>query len=146
MTPNPVTIGENETIGRAAEILITTHYVNLPVIRENGQIAGLFGVYDLFALLVPRIAVVGDLIPNLRFVSDDVGELREKFAEIRDQPVHRAMNREPVTVFADTPIIESVRLFCRNHMTIPVLEPGTRRLVGIISYWDAARAIMGAKG
>jgi CBS domain-containing protein len=144
MTPDPVTVREQDTIGRAAEVLVAGRFINLPVIAEGGRLVGLFGIYDLLALLVPRIAVVGDLLPNLRFVGDDVGELRQKFAEVRDSPVHRAMNREPVTVTTDTPIIEAVRLFCRSHMSIPVIEPGTRRLVGMISYWDAARAVMGA--
>jgi CBS domain-containing protein len=104
---------------------------------------GLFGIYDLLALLVPRIAVVGDMIPNLRFLSDDIGALRTRYAEIRDQPVERAMNREPVVVYPDTPLIEAIRIFCRNHMTIPVVARESGRLCGVISYWDAARTILG---
>jgi CBS domain-containing protein len=142
MTPDPVTVGEREPIGRAAEVLLGSKLINLPVIGEDGRLVGLFGIYDLLALLVPRIAVVGDLLPNLRFVGDDIRELRLKYADVRKNPVHRAMNREPVTVYTDTPIIEAVRLFCRNHMTIPVLDRETRRLAGMISYWDAARAVM----
>jgi CBS domain-containing protein len=49
-----------------------------------------------------------------------------------------------VRVYPDTPLIEAIRLFCRNHMTIPVVERGTDRLVGMISYWDAARHIVEA--
>jgi CBS domain-containing protein len=144
MTPDPVTVSEQDTIGRAAAVLVAGHFINLPVIGDGGSLVGLFGIYDLLALLVPRIAVVGDLLPNLRFVGDNVGELRQRFTEVENSPVHRAMNREPVTVYTDTPIIEAVRLFCRSHMSIPVLERGTRRLTGVISYWDAARAVMGA--
>jgi hypothetical protein len=39
-----------------------------------------------------------------------------------------------------------VRVFCRNHMTIPVVERSTEKLVGTISYWDAARHIVNAGG
>ena len=144
MTPDPVTIGEQETIGRAADVLVNGSFVNLPVVSGEGRLVGLFGVYDLLALLVPRIAVVGDLLPNLRFVADDIDELRQKFAEVSGKPVHRAMNREPVTVYTDTPIIEAVRLFCRSHVSIPVLERGSLRLAGMISHGDAARAVMAA--
>jgi CBS-domain-containing membrane protein len=142
MTANPRSVLESETIGHAAEQILERKYINLPVVDGEGRLVGLFGIYDLLALLVPRIAVVGDLIPNLRFMSDDLGELHEKFAGLRNAPIRQAANREPATVFPDTPIIEAVRLFCRNHMTIPVVERETRRLAGMISYWDAARAIM----
>lgn len=144
MTSDPLTVVEDDTVGRAAELLVAQQLINLPVLSNDGNLVGLFGIYDLLALLVPRIAVVGDLVPNLRFVADDIGELRSKYADIRNSPVRRAMNREPVTVYADTPVIEAVRLFCRNHMTIPVVEKGSRKLVGMISYWDAARAVMAA--
>ena len=141
MTRNPATVTENDAIGGAADLIIAQGYINLPVVAPDGSLVGLFGIYDLLALLVPRIAVVGDMIPNLRFLSDDMGELRDKFAELRKQPVHRAMNREPVTVHPDTPVIEAIRLFCRNHMTVPVVERNTGRLEGIITYWDTLRAL-----
>ena len=143
MTPNPKTVRDSETIGHAAEEIIAQRAINLPVVDAEGRLVGLFGIYDLLALLVPRVAVIGNLLPNLRFVGDDAGELQRKFAALKTSPVQRAVNREAVRVYPDTPLIEALRLFCRNHMTIPVVERDSGKLVGMISYWDAARAIMG---
>jgi CBS-domain-containing membrane protein len=89
--------------------------------------------------------VIGNLLPNLRFLSDDESELHRKFASLKDSPVRRAVNREAARVYPDTPSIEAIRLFCRGHMTIPVVERGTERLVGMISYWDTTRHIVGAE-
>jgi len=144
MTPNPRTVREDDTIGDAAREIIDHAYINLPVVDAQGRLVGLFGIYDLLALLVPRVAVIGNLLPNLRFLGDDVSEIQRKFTALRDNPVRRAVNREAVRVYPDTPLIEAIRLFCRNHMTIPVVERGTERVVGIISYWDAARKIVEA--
>jgi CBS-domain-containing membrane protein len=144
MTPNPRAVREEDTIGDAAREIIAHRYINLPVVDAQGRLVGLFGIYDLLALLVPRVAVIGNLLPNLRFLSDDISEIHQKFAGLRDNPVRRAVNREAVRVYPDTPLIEALRLFCRNHMTIPVVERGTERLVGMISYWDAARHIVEA--
>jgi len=144
MTPNPKAVREDDTIGAAAREIIDHTYINLPVVDAEGRLVGLFGVYDLLALLVPRVAVIGNLLPNLRFLGDDDTELQRKFATLRDSPVRRAVNREAARVYPDTPLIEAMRLFCRNHMTIPVVEHGTDKLVGMISYWDAARYIVGA--
>ncbi len=144
MSANPQAVREGDTIGEAAAKIIAHAYINLPVVDENGRLVGLFGIYDLLALLVPRVAVIGNLLPNIRFLKDDVSDLQQKYARLKESPVRRAVNREAVRVYPDTPLIEAVRLFCRNHMTIPVVERDTERLVGMISYWDAARLIAGA--
>ena len=144
MTRSPKAVREDDTIGHAAREIIAHNYINLPVIDVEGRLVGLFGIYDLLALLVPRVAVIGNLLPNLRFLSDDESELHRKFEKLCNNSVRRAVNREAVRVYPDTPLIEAIRLFCRNHMTIPVVERGTGKLVGMISYWDAARHIVSA--
>src|ERR1700680_1948842 len=131
MTRNPKAVREDDTIGEAAREIIERNYINLPVVDDEGRLVGLFGIYDLLALLVPRVAVIGNLLPNLRFLSDDETELYRKFASVRHSPVRRAVNREAPRVYPDTPLIEAIRLFCRSHMTIPVVERGTDRLVGM---------------
>jgi CBS-domain-containing membrane protein len=144
MTRNPISVREDETIGRAAKQILDHRYINLPVVDAEGRMVGLFGIYDLLGLLVPRVAVIGNLLPNLRFMSDDAGELHKKFALLKNNPVKRAVNREAPSVHPDTPVVEALRLFCRSHMTIPVVERDSGRLVGMVSYWDAAAAIVGA--
>lgn len=143
MTKNPVSVRESETIGEAARKIIDNRYINLPVVDADNRLVGLFGIYELLALLVPRVAVIGDLLPNLRFMSDDTSELHEKYAAVANNPVTRAVNRETLRVHPDTPIAEAIRLFCRNHTTLPVVEQGTGVLLGIISYWDVMRLIEG---
>jgi len=143
MTPNPKAVRESETIGRAAQEIVAQHAISVPVVDAEGRLVGLFGIYDLLALLVPRVAVIGNLLPNLRFVGDDPGELARNFAALKSSPMRHAVNREAALVYPDMPLIEALRLFGRNHMTIPVVERDSGKLVGMISYWDVARAIMG---
>ena len=145
MTRNPVWLREGDTIGHAARQIVEHHYINLPVVDMRGRLIGLFGIYDLLALLVPRVAVIGNLMPNLRFISEDLGELHRKFEAVKDNPVERAVNREAPCVRPDTPLAEAIRLFCANHMTIPVAERDTNQLVGMISYWDVAALLMGGR-
>jgi CBS-domain-containing membrane protein len=144
MTRNPRCVREDDTIGDATREILACNYINLPVVDAEGRFVGLFGIYDLLALLVPRVAVIGNLLPNLRFLSDDQSELHRKYESLKNNPVRRAVNREAARVYPDTPLIEAIRLFCRNHMTIPVIERGSDRLIGMISYWDAAKHIVDA--
>lgn len=144
MTPHPHSVRANDTVGRASDDLIAHRHINVPVVDEAGRLVGLFGLHDFLALLVPRIAMVGDLVPNLRFLSADLDVLRGTYAAFRDEPVSRAMSKEPIAVYAVTPIAEAVRLLCHDRMILPVVEPNTRRLIGIVSYWDVALAVSSA--
>lgn len=141
MTANPLTLKQSDSVADAAAALIARHYINMPVVDAEGVFLGMFGIYDLLGLLVPRVALAGDLLPNLRFVDDDPATLRAKFAEVRERRVGEWCDREAVTLHPDTPEIEAIRLFCRRHTTLAVVERDTRKLSGIVSYWDAINAI-----
>ena len=145
MIRDPKSVREDDTIGMAAREIVENRCISLPVVDAAGRFVGLFGIFDLLALLVPRVAVIGNLLPNLQFLSDDDEVMRQKFADLRNNPLKRAVNREAARVHPDTPLIEAIRLLCRNHLTIPVVEEGTDRLVGVITYWDAARYIIGPR-
>jgi len=145
MIRNPKSVREDDTIGMAAREIVENHCISLPVVDADGRFVGLFGIFDLLALLVPRVAVIGNILPNLQFLSDDDEVMRQKFVELRNSPLKRAVNREAARVHPNTPLIEAIRLLCRNHLTIPVVDEQTERLVGVISYWDAARYIIGPR-
>src|SRR5579872_7512825 len=94
MIRDPKSVRENDTIGMAAREIVENHCISLPVVDATGRFIGLFGIFDLLALLVPRVAVIGNLLPNLQFLSDDDGQMREKFLTLKDSPLQRAVNRE----------------------------------------------------
>lgn len=143
MSRAPKFVRENDTIGMAARELVEHRCISLPVVDREDRFVGLFGIFDLLALLVPRVAVIGNLLPNLQFLSDDDDEMRQKFTSLKDRPVKRAVNREAARVHPDTPLIEAIRLLCRNNLVIPVVTQDGEKLIGIIHYWDAARHIIG---
>ncbi|HEX3487473.1 MAG TPA: CBS domain-containing protein, partial [Micropepsaceae bacterium] len=93
MTTNPHYVREDGTIGEAARDIVKHNAIDLPVLDADGRFVGVFGIHDLLVLLVPRVAVVGSLLPNLRFLGDDESELHGKFARVKDSPLRRAVNR-----------------------------------------------------
>ena len=143
MTEAPLTAREDETVGEAASRLIQHRYINLPVVNGEGRFVGMFGIYDLFSLIVPRVALAGGLLPNLRFMGDDAEDLRRRFCEIAPRKVGEVADRDARVLHPDAPQVEALRLFCQQHTTLAVVERGTRRLLGIVSYWDAVRALTG---
>ena len=62
MTENPLATREDETVGEAAARLIQHRYINLPVVNPEGRFLGMFGIYDLFSLIIPKVALAGGLL------------------------------------------------------------------------------------
>jgi CBS domain-containing protein len=143
MTKAPPTISDTASVADAAAMLIAHHYTTLPVVDAQGRYAGMFGIRDFLGLLVPRVALAGDLMANLRFVSDDPGELRRKYQDIGDRRVGDLVDRSAPTLEENASEIEAVRLFCRGHTSLPVVEKDSRKLLGIVSCWGAMRALCG---
>ncbi|HSC18183.1 MAG TPA: CBS domain-containing protein [Rhizomicrobium sp.] len=143
MTESPLSAREDETVGEATKRLIGDRYLNLPVVNADGRFLGMFGIYDLFSLIIPKVALAGGLLPNLRFMGDDAEELRTRFREIAGRKIAEVADRDARVLYPDTPQIEALRLFCQQHTTLAVVERETRRLLGIVSYWDAVCALTG---
>ena len=143
MTEAPLTAREDETVGDATRRLIESRYINLPVVDAESRLVGMFGIYDLFSLIIPRVALAGGLLPNLRFMGDDAEDLRQRFREIAPRKVGEVADRDARVLYPDTPQIEALRLFCQQHTTLAVVERDTRKLLGIVSYWDAVCTLTG---
>jgi CBS domain-containing protein len=143
MTPNPLTLSEDDSVAAAVERLIDSHNTTLPVVDAEGRYAGMFGLYDLLSLVVPRVALAGNLLANLRFIGSDPEDLRRKFRDVKHRRVGDAADRNMPTLNPDTPEIEAVRLFCRNHTALAVVERSTGKVVGVVSSRDAIRTLAG---
>jgi CBS domain-containing protein len=141
MTRNPVTLDIDENVGAAAAKLIANNAISLPVVDAQGRYAGMFGINDLLCMLVPRVALAGNILPNLRFIGDDPAELRERYREVKARRVGDAADRSASTLRPDTPEIDAFRLFCQNHRSLAVVDPDTRKVVGVVACWDAVKAI-----
>jgi Zn-dependent protease/predicted transcriptional regulator len=91
------TIAPQESLGKAAELLLSTHQQDFPVVDAWGRVAGLLHR----ASLLQAIAVPGG----------------------RDRAVLEAMDREPLTVPADMPL-ETVLRFLQSRPLQAILVVG----------------------
>jgi len=142
MTVNPPSVRDTDSVADAAGLLISGRHLGLPVVDGNGAYVGMFGADDLLGLVVPRVAIAGgNLAPNLRFVGDNPKVLAERFKNLAQRSVGDIADRNAITLAPDTPQIEAFRVFCRSHVSLPVVEPKSRKLVGLVSYWDVMGAV-----
>ncbi len=52
MTQNPVTIGEESSIGEAAQLMLAHKISGLPVVTAGGELAGIITESDIFRMIV----------------------------------------------------------------------------------------------
>jgi len=141
MTANPATIPDSDGISDAAEKLVAHRATTLPVVDAEGRYVGMFGIRDLLGLLVPREALAGDLVPNLRFLGDDAEALRGKFQAAKTRTAGETADCRVPTLHPDMAEIDALRAVSREQATLAVVARDTGKLVGVVCCWDAVRAL-----
>ena len=124
MTENPVTATELMPVAEALSLLYELDVRHLPVVRGR-ELAGIISDRDLRAFSAP---------------SED--EAIEALEKARSSQVGGFMNTDPICVDPETDVKEVVELMLSNRIgAIPVCDPDTGDLLGIVSYVDVLRAL-----
>ena len=55
MTPNPITVTPDDTIGHAANLMLKNKVGGLPVVAANGKLVGIITESDIFRLVVREL-------------------------------------------------------------------------------------------
>ncbi|MGD0864319.1 MAG: CBS domain-containing protein [Rhizomicrobium sp.] len=146
MTSQPPTILDSDSVADAAGKLVAHRAAALPVVDAEGRYVGMFGIRDLLGLLVPRSALAGDLVPNLRFLGDDPDALRSKFQAAKGRTAGETADRRMAILHPDMPEIEALRACSREQATLAVVARDTGKLVGVMCCWDAIEALTAPAG
>jgi len=125
MSPLPYVVRPGNTIAEAMSLLAETDVRHLPVV-EDDELVGILSDRDL-----------RQLTPSANDEFDHPGRVRRLF----EQPVSTVMTGDVVTVYPEAELGEAIDLMIEHKIgAIPVVEAGSRKLVGIVSYVDALRA------
>jgi acetoin utilization protein AcuB len=121
MTPDPITLNPDDTIGQAEEIMFTNRIRQLPVV-VGSQLVGIISDRDLRSFLSGRL-----------FTSSE-----ERDAALNTR-IEAVMSTAPLTVSPDDDLREAIELMIDEKIGgIPVIEE-EKGLVGIITYVDVLR-------
>ena len=117
MTPQPVTIGRNEMLATAHELMRRNEVRHLPVL-EHGELVGVVTQRDLY--LLETIAGV----------------------DLREDRVDDAMSTDAYAVPPDAPLEEvTAQMATHRYGCAVVIERG--RVIGIFTTTDALRVLAG---
>lgn len=121
MTPDPITLNPNDTVGQAEEILFANNIRQLPVV-VGPELVGIISDRDLRSFLSGRL-----------FSSP------EERAAALNTPIDAVMSTAPMTVGPDDDLRDAIEIMIDEKIGgIPVVEE-EKGLVGIITYVDVLR-------
>lgn len=141
MTPNPVTISPQASVGEAVKILLEKHFNGLPVVDDEGTLLGVLCQSDLVAqqkkLQMPTVfSLLDGFIPTFGWK-----ETERDIKKITALTVEEAMSPSPLTVSPDTDMESVATLMLQSkYYSLPVVEKG--KVVGIIGKEDILRTLL----
>lgn len=137
MHADPLTVTEDVTVGETASLLAEKRFRSIPVVDGNGKMLGQFGVSNLLKLAIPASAAVKGGLRSADFMSDSIKDLQRRLADDWHKPVGDYCDNDTATLSPDDSLTHTVLCIADGKQdNIPVVDPASNRLVGIISYWD----------
>ncbi len=85
-----------------------------------------------------------DGLENIHFVRETLSDLRRRLKEVENEPIAICMHDEESRVSPDTPLLEALRMLYLTRASLPVVDPESGRLLGMISYFDVGEKILNA--
>lgn len=126
MTPDPMTVTAYATIAEAWDLMRELDVRHMPVVR-GGELIGMLSDRDLAHLDISRL-----------LAAEGAEGLRAELAT----PVINVMSSEVISVEPDTAVADIIRILIEQRIgALPVVQPDTRQIVGIVSYIDVLRAL-----
>jgi acetoin utilization protein AcuB len=130
MTPDPVTVTANTSLGDALELVRSKPFRHLPVLDEDGGLVG---------IVTERSLVYASPTPTTTLSVFEVDYILSRTT------VEQVIQRPVVTVGPDLPIEEAARVMIDQRIgCLPVVKDG--KLVGIISDTDIFRVFVEGLG
>jgi CBS domain-containing protein len=142
-----VKLRSTDKVCDALRIMHTHQIRNLPVVDEEGQFVGLFGIRQLITLLLPKAAQIEHGLKELNFMSDEVEVLYERLGEIGHKPVTEYLEKKrnlmfckPSTSFPE--VLELLKQTPNTSLPVIVVKGKKKKLVGMVSSWDVLEKLV----
>ena len=124
MTPDPLTMGPEDSLNQAVQVMRKANIRRLPIVVADTLVG---------------ILAQGDLN---RAQPSILSESQDEFVRVMEEtPVSRIMIRNPMTVSEETPLLDAAQtLHTMKFGALPVTRDG--RLVGILTDSDLVRCLV----
>lgn len=137
MTRNVISVGPDETVLKAARLMLQNRISGLPVIDKDGELIGIVTEGDFL-----RRGELGTQRRRPKWLEFIVGpgRLADEYVHASGRKVDEIMTTDPVSAAEDNSLEKVVEVMERRHVKrLPVVKGG--RMVGIISRANLMHAL-----
>ena len=137
------------TLAQCLQALVTNKVLAMPVVDNSGRYIGQFRKNLLIAAILPQVAVHDPRFDRIAkmidggMLSETMEDVRERFSVIADKPVRRYLDTDTPVLRPDQPLVTAMFYLFHGRNFLPVVEPASGLLVGVISAWDILDSILG---
>ncbi len=145
MLPDPITVPDTASLAAAIDLLYRHRIKNLPVVNSQGIYKGLFGIHTLVRQVLPRAATLDESarLSDLTFVHDTLENLKERLSSRLTEPVLHFTDTALQPVAPNESLAETLLLLYRHRHNLPVVDPASGRLLGLVTYWGILAQLTG---
>jgi CBS domain-containing protein len=147
MSQRLVKLNPEDRVCDALKIMHEKQIRNLPVVDENDQFVGLFGLRPLVKMLLPEAGKMKFGLKDLSFMPDELGELYSRLGSIAHKPVSDFLEKKkkltfckPSTSFPE--VLELLDQSVDSSLPVIVVKGKRKKLVGMVSAWDVLEKIV----
>jgi CBS-domain-containing membrane protein len=136
------------TIIECVRRLLENRVLAMPVVDENGRYLGQFRKNQLISQVLPQAAVNDQRFERIArmidagMLRDTMADVRERFAAIAHDPVTLHLDKAAPVLKPDQPLVAAMFYLFLGRNFLPVVEPETGMLVGVVSAWDVLENII----
>tara|TARA_B100001750_G_C15467118_1_gene577695 strand:- start:379 stop:879 length:501 start_codon:yes stop_codon:yes gene_type:complete len=138
---NVITVSENDSVEQALRLLDEKQVRAAPVVDDNGVFKGMFSTHEIIKALVPSYMTQG--IQSLDFATGASTVLASRLKQMFPTRVgNHVLEDDCVKITDKTNTWEALRMLTRYGSPIPVVDPHTKKLIGLISEQSAIDALL----
>lgn len=152
MISEPYVIKPDSSVEDAMHFMAEKDVRSLPVVNENGAVIGLFDIRDLMIDILPISASFK--IPELRVKNIDAhldqiqGStpwVQKRLKNTYLKKVEDVMNTHFHSCHPETPLREAIRLMTKFGSPLPIVDPETHKMRGVITMQSALASLLDIK-
>lgn len=128
-----VTIKPDMTIDAVMKLLNKKKLRAVPVIDDDNMLIGMFSTKILLRHLLPVSVTMEDGLQRLGFIKGAAPSIGKKLAKLKHEKVEQYVDKEPVVLHTEIPLWEAIRYLTAHGSPLPVIDPKTGKLEGLIS-------------
>ncbi len=139
MTRNVVSVKEDAPVPEVISLITDNEIAGVPVVNDAGEVVGMVSEVDILRRMFPDYSeIINDIIGAMEYDFHDL-----KICELRQCKVRDIMRKGAITISADARVMKAcATMVSRKIRRLPVVDPQTHKLVGIVSQGQVFREIL----